>query len=235
MTRRYFSAEPIVTSSATLHGEEAHHLLHVLRAAPGMGVTLFDGSGAEFDAEVTACGRSCVEVAVVARREANRELPFELTLAAPLPKGDRQRWLVEKAVELGVARFVPLRTERSQATSDRPSDKLARYVVEASKQCGRNRLMAIGKPHSWEEWLAGASEAVAPRLLIAHVVGQPLSKVDLAGPRPTFVAVGPEGGFTDAEIAAAQTAGWQSVGLGRRVLRVETAAVALAALVGLSR
>jgi 16S rRNA (uracil1498-N3)-methyltransferase len=233
MARRYFSAEPIATSQVTLREEDAHHLLHVLRAAPGMRVVLFDGTDSEFDAEVVACGRSTVELKVLDRREVSRELAFSLTLGAPLPKGDRQRWLVEKAVELGVTRLVPLQTGRSQATGDKPSEKLARYVIEASKQCGRNRLMEIGAVHTWQEWLAAATEAGAEasgaRLLVADVAGQPLMAIDLAVARPTFVAVGPEGGLTDAEIAAADAAGWQLVTLGSRNLRVETAAIALAA------
>jgi 16S rRNA (uracil1498-N3)-methyltransferase len=240
MTRRYFAAEPVVSPQVTLRDEEAHHLLHVLRAAPGMRVVLFDGSGREFDAEVTACGRSTVDLHVLDRREVDRELRFPLTLGVALPKGDRQRWLVEKAVELGVARLVPLRTDRSQATGDRAGDKLGRYVVEASKQCGRNRLMQIEPVHDWDQWLRLPQELAtqapaAPRLWLAAPGGAPLADDGLAELRPTFVAVGPEGGFTDDELAAAHAAGWQSISLGPRILRVETAALALAALLGLVR
>lgn len=231
MTRRYFAAEPVTSPQVSLRDEEAHHLLHVLRAAPGMRVTLFDGSGAEFDAEVTTCGRSTVELAILDRREFSRELAFPVTLGVALPKGDRQRWLVEKAVELGVARLVPLRTEHSQATGDKPSDKLARYVIESSKQCGRNRRMQIDPVHDWEAWLrlpTGSS-----RLWLADPAGAPISADALAQPHPTFVAIGPEGGLTDDEIAAAQAAGWQPISLGPRILRVETAAIALAAILAM--
>ncbi len=139
MSRRYYSAAPLTSPRATLDGGEAHHLLHVLRATPGMRVVLFDGSGCEFDAEVASCGRAIVELAIVGRREVNRELAQPLVLGVPLPKGDRQRWLVEKAVELGVTRLVPLRTEHSTELGENASGKLDRYVIEASKQCGRNR------------------------------------------------------------------------------------------------
>ncbi|MCG8450619.1 MAG: 16S rRNA (uracil(1498)-N(3))-methyltransferase, partial [Pirellulales bacterium] len=100
MADRYFSSEAIEGSSARLTGSEAHHLLHVMRARPGLEVVLFDGRGGEFSAEVIRCGRTEVELAVGPRRDVQRELSFHLTLVAPLPKGDRQRWLVEKAVEL---------------------------------------------------------------------------------------------------------------------------------------
>jgi 16S rRNA (uracil1498-N3)-methyltransferase len=227
MPRRCFSEAPITDAHAALAGSEAHHLLHVLRAAPGMVVTLFDGSGMEFDAEVAACGRSTVDLNVIERREVNRELPFPLTLGVALPKGDRQRWIVEKAVELGVTRLVPLVTERSEKQS---GEKLGRYVVEASKQCGRNRLMEIADPQRWSDWLATIpdGEAAEPvRAWIAHPTGCPLAAGDASHDRPALIAIGPEGGLTDEETAAA--AGWELIGLGPRILRIETAAIGLVA------
>jgi 16S rRNA (uracil1498-N3)-methyltransferase len=227
MRDRYFSAEPITTDAVTLDGAEAHHLLHVLRAAPGDRVVLFDGGGCEFDADVSACRRSTIALAIVERREVDRELPFPLTLGVPLPKGDRQRWLIEKAVELGVTRLVPLRTARSVATSEKGGEKLDRYVIEASKQCGRNRLMEIAAPQSWTEWLAAPADA---RRVIADPTGQPLAFAAQPSHQPTFAAVGPEGGFTNEELAAAGAAGWDIASLGPRILRIETAAISLAAL-----
>ncbi|MCC6494524.1 MAG: 16S rRNA (uracil(1498)-N(3))-methyltransferase [Pirellulales bacterium] len=238
MTRRCYSDEPIASSTATLSGSEAHHLLHVLRAAPGMPVTLFDGSGAEFDAEVTACKRSTVELRVLRRREVNRDLPLPLTLGVPLPKGDRQRWIVEKAAELGVTRLVPLVTHRSVVAGEKHlPEKLRRYVIEASKQCGRNRLMQIAAPLGWSPWLelpqtGGEQQAHADvRKWIAHPGGRPIAVGEMGLLQPAFIAVGPEGGLTDEEIDAAKTAGWEIVDLGPRILRIETAALALASLV----
>ncbi|MEM9657181.1 MAG: RsmE family RNA methyltransferase, partial [Planctomycetota bacterium] len=150
MSRRCFSDKPITGPAITIDGGEAHHLLHVLRLSPGDGVTLFDGEGAQYDAEVFSCGRSTVELHVGEAHAVDRELPQLLTLACPLPKGDRQRWIVEKAVELGVTRLIPLQTDRSGSGG---GVKLKRYVIEASKQCGRNRLMRIGPQLSWSNWL----------------------------------------------------------------------------------
>ena len=147
MADRYYVDTPITGTTAQLTGHEAHHLAHVMRAKSGTEVTVFDGSGAEFSATVARVGRAEIELKVTARHEVDRELPLLLTLGVALPKGDRQRWLVEKATELGVARIVPLLTERS---NDRESpaalDKLRRAVIEASKQCGRNRLLEITSP-----------------------------------------------------------------------------------------
>lgn len=233
MARRCYCETPITGPSAILDGGEAHHLLHVLRAAVGMEVVLFDGSNCEFDATVMACKRSSVELAIVERREADRELPRPLVLGVALPKGDRQRWIVEKSVELGVTRLVPLITERSEKQG---GDKLGRYVIEASKQCGRNRLMEIAEPLRWSDWLAAEAPAAGsidasetPRRWVAHPTGGRPTAAVLAEQRPTLLAIGPEGGLSDAEVEAAVAAGWEVVGLGPRILRIETAALGLVA------
>ena len=142
MADRYFVQPEITGDRAVLAGPEAHHLLHVMRLGIGDRVTLFDGSGAEFLAQITRLGRSEVELSVLAREPIDRELPIDFTLAVALPKGDRQKWLVEKAVELGVTRLVPLRTARSVAQpGPQVAKRLARTGIEASKQCRRNRLL----------------------------------------------------------------------------------------------
>jgi 16S rRNA (uracil1498-N3)-methyltransferase len=237
MSDRFFSSQPITAERVTLDGPEAHHLLHVMRAAAGTAITLFDDSGAEFDAVVETVRRAEAVVRIVERREVNRELPFSLAIGVALPKGDRQKWLVEKLTELGVTTLVPLETERgvAQPTAS-AAERMTRAVVEAAKQCGRNHLMEIAPPQPWNEWIAtgwlgsSASEpSAAPRRLLAHPGGKPLSQIDLREPHATEIAIGPEGGLTDAEVAAAIAADWQQVSLGPRILRVETAAIALAA------
>ncbi len=225
MPDRYYSAEPIDGPTVTLAGSEAHHLLHVMRAKPGFELVVFDGHGGHFEAEVVGCQRSTVELSVGPRQAIECELPYELTLAVSLPKGDRQRWLLEKSVELGVTRFLPLQTSRSVGKGE-SNDKLARYVIEASKQCGRNRLMEIARPIAWPSFVA---EATFGQRLIAHPGGQPMSEIDCetnAGDK-LLLAIGPEGGFTEEEVTQAVEASWERVGLGARILRIETAAVAL--------
>src|SRR4051795_12399718 len=115
MSERFFSPYPISGGGMMLDGPEAHHLLHVMRAAVGDEVTLFDGSGAEFRATVQTLRRTDAELRIIERREVDRELPFELMVGVALPKGDRQKWLVEKLTELGVTALVPLITERCVA------------------------------------------------------------------------------------------------------------------------
>lgn len=232
MTSRYFIETPVSESWVTLSGAEAHHLSHVMRASPGDRITLFDGSGAEFTAEVERIERREAQLTIVERVEVDRELPLRITLAVALPKGDRQKWLVEKAVELGVAELVPLLTERSIADpKPQALARLERAVIEASKQCGRNRLMQIEQPRGWSDFVAETAD-VACRLL-AHPGGcGELRACDLSSElRRAVLAVGPEGGFSDAEITSAVESGWRKIGLGRRILRIETAALLLAGIV----
>lgn len=230
---RYFVESPVTSDRAILGGAEAHHLLHVMRAKVGMGATLFDGSGCEFDAVVERLSRSEVEMAIRARHEIDREAAVVVTLGVALPKGDRQKWLVEKIVELGVARLVPLQAERGVAQPvENALERLRRGVIEASKQCGRNRLMEIAESRAWDDFLHD-NAAVSCRM-VAHPRSDP-ARGTCHGQRvagdSVVIAIGPEGGFSDRELALAAEQGWQTVDLGRRILRVETAAVALAAMV----
>lgn len=258
MTARFFSESPIAGEQASLIDAEAHHLLHVLRAKLGDEITVFDGTGREFDAVVARTTRSTVELAIRASREVDRELPRVVVLGVALPKGDRQKWLVEKVVELGATRLVPLVTRRGVVQPEGGTlEKLRRSVIEASKQCGRNRLMQIDGPVEWAQFVASAPVdglrrvAHPPALWPAHASAADDAAEtptdappdgDLAGwtrmvaaappSRPAWLAVGPEGGFTDDEIQAAIAAGWRPLGLGARILRIETAAVALVAATG---
>jgi 16S rRNA (uracil1498-N3)-methyltransferase len=232
MSERFFSSHPILADRVTLDGPEAHHLIHVMRADAGREITLFDGTGVEFAAVVESVRRSEVEARIVERREVERELACPLTVGVALPKGDRQKWLVEKLTELGVATLVPLVTERGVAQPvDAARERLQRAVIEASKQCGRNRLMQIAGPQAWGEWISQAHPDA--RRLLAHPGGRPLPEIALDQTAPVQLAIGPEGGLSETEVGQAIDAGWQAVDLGPRILRVETAAVALAAVVAL--
>lgn len=233
MSQRFFVPSPIVGAQARLPASEARHLAQVMRAQVGDEVLLFDGGGAEFTARISRISRDSVELAVLARRESVRESAVDLTLGVALPKGERQRWLIEKAVELGVTRLVPLQTARGVAQPlDRVLERLRRTVVEASKQCGRNRLLEVADSMTTEQFLSTAPPA-ALRLL-AEPDPSAASLAMLLARRPArtiLAAIGPEGGFTPDELRAG--ASWERVSLGPRILRVETAALALAAAVSL--
>jgi 16S rRNA (uracil1498-N3)-methyltransferase len=162
--------------------------------------------------------------------EADRESARPLTLAVSLPKGDRQRWLIEKATELGVARIVPLMTTRSVAQPVATAlARLRRAVIEASKQCGRNRLMEISDAQKWNDFVRSPSESAVRWIAHRSLADRVQVAIDAPSRTDMVVAIGPEGGFTPEEVAAALETGWRQIDLGPRILRVETAAIAVAA------
>jgi len=231
MADRFFAPDAPHEGRLSLGPEEARHLARVRRVGVGAIVEVFDGRGSGYRAEVLSVHRDRVDLAVV-EEVPDRAAPRSLTVATAVPKGDRFDWLVEKATELGVARLVPLVTERSTVDPrDAKLGRLRRSIVEASKQCGRNRLMKLDEPIHWDDFLAGgADEGGLSTRLVAHPGGQPIASIARAGNRPVVLAIGPEGGFTGAEIAAARDRGWEVVGLGATLLRIETAALAGAAI-----
>ena len=192
------------------------------------------GGAFEFPARVEKVGRTEVELSIEGYLAVDRELPIPLTLAVALPKGDRQKWLIEKAVELGVTRLVPIKTARSVAQPvEQALTRLGRSVIEASKQCGRNRLMAIAPAADWGDYLAVAEGAACRWLAHPEDPAGPTGAnpwSQLAQAEAVHLTVGPEGGFTDEEVQQACAAGWRLVGLGPRILRIETAAIYLASL-----
>lgn len=232
MSERFFSEKPLLSRQTRLEGSEAQHAVKVMRVKVRDEIVLFDGSGSEFVGQVMAItSRGLVEIDSLERREVNRELARDVTLAVALPKGDRQQWLVEKLTELGVTRLVPIICRRSVAQPvESALARLQRWVIEASKQCGRNRLMEIAPPAAWTNYLAQPSVALR---VIAHPGPYQAAELFTTAAAEIIAAVGPEGGWTDEEVDAALAAGWQGMSLGPRILRVETAAIALASLASL--
>jgi 16S rRNA (uracil1498-N3)-methyltransferase len=228
MADRFYTNCPLAPGPVVLQGAEHHHLTHVLRARPGDPVILFNGDGHEYPAEVTNVDRRQVEFEIHQRNSPQRELGFQLLVAAPVPKGDRAQFLVEKLTELGVTSYVPLRTQRSVVhPRDAGLERFQRYVIEASKQCGRNVLMNVEPIVEWRQFCP-RSDLPAQRWL-AHLEGATPKKAS----GDHVIAVGPEGGFTDEELQLGEDHRWQKVALGTRILRVETAAMVMAALVGI--
>ena len=230
MADRFYANCALAVGPVVLEGAEAHHLAGVRRFRPGDAVCLFNGDGHEYPARVLSAGRRRVTLEVLGRASPSRELPFAVEVAAPVPRGDRAQFLLEKLTELGVTSFVPLQTRRSVVHAGQArQEKLQRYVIEASKQCGRNVLLHVRAPIDWETYCR--QEDLAGLKVLAHPggEGQMVGPKVLPGSSGRTFAVGPEGGFTEDEIASARAAGWRLIDLGPRVLRVETAALVLAA------
>ena len=226
---------------AALPTAAARHV-QVLRLQPGAAITLFDGSGSEWDAEVTHIGRSEVQVRVGTPRPVDRELSVRVRLAVGMPANERMDWLVEKATELGVAEIQPLVCERSvlRLEGERAERRRAHWqaiAAAAAEQCGRDRLPVVHRPGRLDTWLAPLEVAdPAPRFVLSlEADAQPLAAaLEGRGSAETDLLFlsGPEGGLTPAEEQAARRAGLRPIGLGPRVLRAETAAIAVLAGVG---
>lgn len=233
MSERFFITTQPAGDHAVLEGDEARHLTRVLRAKVGDTVSLFDGRGREWPARVASLGRDRVELDTTEPTVDPVPVAIPLTLAVALPKGDRQKWMVEKLTELGAARLVPLETTRGVAEATASAQaRLERVVIEACKQCGRNTLMEIAAGRPLERLLAEVPAGAC--VVIAHPGGRSLDVAAIPTTATEIIAlVGPEGGFTDEELGTADRAGVIRISLGPHILRVETAAIALAArLVG---
>ncbi|MDR0327672.1 MAG: 16S rRNA (uracil(1498)-N(3))-methyltransferase [Planctomycetaceae bacterium] len=245
MTNRFFVDHSVSrwdSGEALLSGDEAHHFCKVMRGKVGDSLVLFDGTGTYAHGIAEAVQTEGIRIRITGTFADEVESPLRLTVASALPKGDRQRFLIEKLAELGVARFVPVLMERSVARANGAViQRLQRYVIEAAKQCGRNVLMEITEEvpiHKLNDLFAsetitkfllhpvalGSVGQTTPRQVFSHLAGTPLSSTRIV------VLAGPEGSFTDQEVEAMLYKGFQPFDLGKRILRTETACIAAAAL-----
>lgn len=229
---------PLAGAAEITLPEGAARHVQVLRLQPGDALTLFDGRGGEWAAEVAAMGRREVSVRVGAFADVSRELPLAVTLAIGMPANERMDALVEKACELGVAAIQPLVCERSvlRLAGDRAQKKVAHWqavAVAACEQSGRTRVPAVAPVMALPQWLASLGPpGDAVRLVLSLRDAAPLPS--LRG-LPSLTALsGPEGGLSAAEEDAARRCGFRPLSLGARTLRADTAPLALLAHVGLT-
>ncbi len=231
MSERFYVNLPLAPGQVQLDGPEAHHLATVCRLRAGDLVCLFNGDGNQYPARVVYADRREVLLEIDTFESPERERKTPVHAGVALPKGDRVQFLIEKLTELGVASFTPIECEHSaNFPRDGKRDKLERYVIEASKQCGRNRLMTIADP------MPVRSFCETRKLTEIGLVAHPYVSKESVTPEfgsAVRILVGPEGGLTDAEVAHAVALGWNAVNLGPRILRTETAAMVLAAAVGI--
>jgi 16S rRNA (uracil1498-N3)-methyltransferase len=230
VSERFYFPELADDSSIEIDGSEAHHLLNVMRVKAGTEIELFDGKGHSATGLIERIGKKSLVVAITNLVAHSRELGTSLVMGVALPKGDRGRFLVEKLTELGVSRLVPLVTGRSNVkTGAGTYEKLNRYVIEASKQCGRNHLMQIQQETRIEDFFV--QQPLFERCIVLHPdCQQHLCIDDLRVETSLAVCIGPEGGWTSAELDMIIEAGWHPRAIGQRILRTETAALAMAAV-----
>lgn len=233
MTRIYFPDAIPDHGECMLPDFKAHHVAHVLRLVPGDPVALFDGRGTVHDAVITSCARGAVSVRVRGSRSENRESPLQVTLAQAVSSGERMDYTIQKAVELGVNAVQPLLSERCvvRLSGERAAKRVLHWqgvVTAACEQSGRNQVPEVRPLLSLRDWLQQPAAADGLRLLLAPGAATGLREL----PRPVGVVTvlaGPEGGLTAVEADDAGRTGFLPLRLGPRVLRTETAAVALLA------
>ena len=234
MIPRFFCSIPLAAGSdIDLPPEVAHHADRVLRLKAGERITLFNGDGSEVPAVLLSLGMSA-RAELGDRHTPERESPLDVTLVQSLAAADKMDWVLQKAVELGVARFKPVASSRSvvKLAGDRAEKRLEHWrhiVAAACEQCGRNVLPPVADLLPLARHLAAPAPGETLRLFLSPTAPDRIA--DLSRPARVELLVGPEGGFTDDEETAARSVGYRPVRLGPRVLRTETAGLAaLAAL-----
>ena len=237
MPPRLFVDQPLrADDSFALPPGPARHV-QVLRLQPGAALTLFNGEGGEWGATVTQMGRNDVSVQVGAHTDVNRELPLHVTLALGMPANERMDAVVEKATELGAAVIQPLMCERAvlRLSGDRAQKKVAHWqavALSACEQSGRTSVPQVTEVRTLTQWLQALPPGDAARWMLSLRDARAVAGMGAPG-EALLCLSGPEGGLSPAEEAAAQAAGFAAVSLGPRVLRADTAPLALLACLGL--
>lgn len=227
---RIFTDAPLNDGETVfLDDSAAHHVGKVLRMQSGQPLVLFNGDGANYPAELDEVGKKQVSARILARQESTCEPRLKIVLGQVISKGDRMDYAVQKSTELGVDTIVPLTSERCDVRlkGDREDKRIRHWqqvAISAAEQCGRATVPSVSALTSLDEWF-DRSQRCDLRLVLHHRTEQALST--LTPPEQGIaLLIGPEGGLSEAEIAAARNHGFLPSAMGPRVLRTETAPVA---------
>lgn len=234
MPRFFVTAEDIEYTDGgcvvTVRGDDANHISRVLRMKPGEHVTVCDTSGCEYETVVRQTGASVI-LDVISSKQSQNEPPYRATVFQALVKGDRFDTVLQKSTELGAAEFVPVICSRCtvKLTPSEYSKKVERWqriVLEAAKQCGRAAVPRVHDPVIFDEALKMAGECELPLFCYEAGGTMPLSEICKAvdAPKTVSIMIGPEGGYSAEEAERAAQMKLRLTGLGRRILRTETAA-----------
>lgn len=220
-----------------LPDEVARHV-QVLRLQPGDALVLFNGRGGQYDAQLVELGRRSALVQIGEFQAVEAEPPYRVTLAQGIAGGDKMDWLIEKAVELGASRFVPLAAARGvvRLVGERAARRQEHWqalVQAACEQCGRNRVPEVAAPRELAGWLEALPAAAADgelRLMLSPRASHSFDALPAAAPPGEItLLIGPEGGLAPDEEHGAAARGFVPLALGPRVLRTETAGIAVLA------
>jgi len=228
VTRSYVDMPLQVGDEIVLPDAVSTHLLRVLRMQAGDACVLFNGDGLEFDARILAVGKRETRAGILAARAVDLESPLQITLLQGIARGDKMDWILQKAVELGVVRIVPVSSDRSEVKLDaqRADKRLAHWrgiVVSACEQSGRARVAVVEPPQS----LANATlQRTGRGFLLDPFAPGSLASLGGASLAACTIAIGPEGGWSPRDREQLHAAGFEGLRLGPRVLRTETAGIA---------
>jgi 16S rRNA (uracil1498-N3)-methyltransferase len=235
MPRVYIPPERIAGEQIALQSREARYILAVLRLGPGDEVTVFDGAGNEYRTELAEDDEGGMYLAIQEESRPERESPLQITLGQSLLKGERMKFVIQKATELGTARIIPLVTSRTipLVEGERESLRIERWqriAQEAAKQSGRTMVPRIEAIHELADFLA---QSAGTRVMLWEGEPAPLREVvkKIDSQAGITLLIGPEGGFSEAEVTAAQAQGFLVAGLGQRVLRAETATLSVLTII----
>lgn len=222
---RFYINTPLAAGRLDLPEASAHYISRVLRMQPGDPLQLFDGRGLEFPGVIVECSKKSVTVELDSGQPGLPESPLKVHLGQVLSRGERMDWAIQKATELGVSEITPLFSERCEVrlNDERAQKRLEHWqqiAISACEQSGRSKVPLIHPPLPVSQW---QSAVEADLKLVLHPVASPLASH--APPQRLALLIGPEGGLSDAEVAAATEAGFHAACFGPRVLRTETAPV----------
>lgn len=212
-------------------GNDAHHITHVLRTRMGESLVACDSDGVVYHGEMITAGEE-VLLKVTETHVADTEPPYKATVYQALVKGDKMETVIQKAVEMGATAIVPVATSRAVVKLDekdakKKTERWQKIAAEAAKQCGRGIIPTVAMPMPFRNAVRQAAEAELPLFCYEGEGTQPLPALyrQVDSPKSISLFVGPEGGFSSEEAALAQECGMRMCGLGRRILRTETAAL----------
>jgi 16S rRNA (uracil1498-N3)-methyltransferase len=234
MTIRRFYAPPsqFDADRVWLEEDETRHLHDVLRLKAGDRAQVFDGEGHEFECVIETIEKRNSTLNVVAEiRPPSAESPLDLTLAVTLLKGDKLDAVVQKAVELGVNCLIPMTSARCDvkvAGESKRTERWRRIAMEATKQCGRAKLIAVEDLMGFQAVIEQSNDSEIARILFSERDGK--SFESLAGSRSILAFIGPEGGWDDSELELAKESGIQTITFGGRVMKADTAAISIASI-----
>lgn len=229
-----FFVPPLGGDVAVVDGENGHHLARVLRVRIGEELTLCDGEGTDYRCETTAVTGDTVTVRVLERLPSVAEPHTEVTLYQGLPKSEKMEWIIQKAVELGVTRIVPIAMSRSvvRLTAQDGLRKQARWqkiATEAAGQSGRGAIPTVSEPYTFAQALKESRQT--PSIVFYEGGGEPLRNLVSTDTGALSIWIGPEGGFDPQEIERLQAENVRVATLGKRILRCETAPLAALAII----